>query len=62
MDVRVSLEAIWSRIDFGFGFEGLYNEDPNRAMMDRDKPIRLEISERALSDPNKGQLRTGNVG
>jgi hypothetical protein len=60
-DVRVSLDAIWSRIDLGFGFEGLYNEDPNRAIADANKPVHFEISERALSGPNRGYLRTGEI-
>ena len=59
MDVGIWLEAIWSRIDQGFGVEGLHNLESCRTLLSTGQPIHLEIVERALEGPYKGQLRTG---
>ena len=59
--MSVWLEAIWSRIDQGFGVEGLHNLDSCRTLLATGQPIHLEIVERALDGPYKGQLRTGLI-
>jgi hypothetical protein len=58
--VRVWLDAIWSRLDQGFGVEALHKSDTVRSDLDAGQPIRMEIVERCLEGENKGLLRTGS--
>jgi len=57
--VRVWLDAIWSRLDQGFGVEVLHKLDTVRNELDMGQPIRMEVLERCLEGEHKGLLRTG---
>lgn len=58
--MHVWLDAIWSRLDQGFGVEALHKLDAVRNELATEQPIRMEVVERCLEGENKGLLRTGS--
>jgi hypothetical protein len=61
LDVHVWLDALWSRLDQGYGVEALHKMDPVRTDLAVGQPIRMEVVERCLEGVNKGLLRTGST-
>jgi hypothetical protein len=59
MDAKICLEMLWSRLDQGFGVEGLQNEESTRAQLTAGQPVHLEIYERAVQGEYAGWLRKG---
>ena len=57
--MRISLEAMWSRMDLGFGVEGLHNENNVRTAIEAGQPVEIHIFERCLSGQYRGWLRKG---
>lgn len=50
---------MWSRMDLGFGVEGLHNENNVRAAIEAGQPVEIHIFERCLSGQYRGWLRKG---
>ena len=52
---------MWSRMDLGYGIEGLRNETNVRTAIEADQPIVIHISERCQSGRYHGWLRKGTI-
>jgi hypothetical protein len=52
---------MWSRVDCGFGVEGLHNENSVKSTILTGKPIEIQIFERSLAGQYKGCLRKGRL-
>jgi hypothetical protein len=59
--VRVCLDAMWSRMDLGYGVEGLRNETNVRTAMEAGQPLEIHIFERCQSGQYHGWLRKGTI-
>ena len=59
--MRICLEAMGSRMDLGFGVEGLHNDNNVRTAIEAGQPVEIHIFERSLSGQYRGWLRKGKA-
>lgn len=60
LDTKGCLDAMWSRMDQGYGVEAIHKEESFRAMATTGKPVTIEITERSLGGEYRGWLRKGS--